>query len=510
MIKINLIKVFKFLSNSSVLFKIIIGVFILEALYFSLFAAYPQAFDENFHFGIIQIYSKHLSPFLTKQPPGGDLYGALTRDPSYLYQYLMSFPYRLFAHFFNSQTAQIIFLRILNLILFTVGLIVFNKILLKVGLSQKLANIAIFIFILIPIVPQVAGQVNYDNLIFLASAIVFYLTLKIIDQINSKHIDATSVLNLITISVFSSLVKFEFMPIVLAIAIYLAWLSYKNFNHSIKKILTEFSASFKSKGTIYKVIVLILLVLSLVMFVQRDGYNLVKYHTISPQCDLVLSQTDCSRYSVWYHDYISHQLVATNAVNVNSNPIVYLAQWIYWIWYRLFFSVSGPNTDFRNYPPLPLPSAGFIIISLLSIYAVFKLKSKIFKINSYINLFFVVISIYLITLIYEGYKTYQYTGVLELMNGRYLLPIILPIAAGSLIFLTRVLKYRPKIKITLAILVIVLFIQGGGVLTFISRSDNDWIWSNPTVNKINKTAKKISNHIVVQGNRYYNSNVWFF
>ena len=510
MVKKYLIKIVKFLSNSSVVFKIIIGVFVLEALYFAFFAAYPQAFDENFHFGIIQIYSTHWSPFLTSQPPGGNLYGALARDPSYLYQYLMSFPYRIFAHFFKDQITQIIFLRIINLFLFAWGLVIFNKILIKIGLSQKLANIALFIFILIPIVPQVAGQVSYDNLIFLSSAIVFYLTIKIIDQINNKHIDAIAILNLIIVSIFSSLVKFEFMPIFLGIALYLMWLAYKNFNHSVKKVLSTLISSFNSSRKLYKVLVIFLLLLSLVMFVQRDGYNLIRYHTIAPRCDLILSQYDCSQYSVWYHDYVSHQLVATNAVNVNSSPLIYLVQWIYWIWYRLFFSVSGPSTDFRNYPPLPLPSAGFIIVSLISLFAIFKLRARIFKINSYVNLFFITISVYLITLIYEGYKTYQYTGVLELMNGRYLLPVILPTAAISLVFLKIIFNNRPKIKMFLAILVIILFMQGGGVITFISRSDSNWIWSNPTAKKINKTAKKISSHIVVQGNRYYDSSVWFF
>ncbi len=510
MVKKHLIKILKFLSSSSVLFKIIIGLFIVEALYFSLFAAYPQAFDENFHFGLIQVYSTHWSPFLSKQPIGANLYGAVARDPSYLYQYIMSFPYRVFAHFFHSQIAQIIFLRIINLILFAVGLIIFNKILLKIGLSQKLSNIAIFIFILIPIIPQVAGQVNYDNLVFLSTAIVIYLALRIVDQIKNKHINAFGILNLITISIFSSLVKFEFMPIFLGIAIYLLWLGYKNFGHSFKKIITDFWSDFSKHKPVYRLTIILFLLLSLTMFIQRDGYNLIKYHTISPRCDLILSQNDCSQYSVWYHDYVSHQLVSTNEVNVNSSVVVYLAQWIYWIWYRLFFSVSGPNSDFRNYPPLPLPSAGFIIIVLLSLFAVFKLRSKIFKINSYVNLFFIIISIYLAVLIYEGYKTYQYTGVLELMNGRYLVPIILLAAGTSLILLTKVFKNYRKFKIFVAIVVIILFVQGGGVLTFISRNDSDWIWSNPTVKKINKTAKKISNHLVVEGSRYYTTNVWFF
>ena len=507
---IKIKRLIKFFSNPKTLFKIIIGFFIVEGLYFSLFAAYPQAFDENFHFGLIKIYSHHLSPFLTSQPAGGDLYGAVARDPSYFYQYLMSFPYRLFAHFFSSQIAQVIFLRVIDVLLFAGGLIIFKKIFKKIGLTQKISNIIILIFILIPIVPQVAGQVNYDNLVFLSTAWVLLLSVNLIDQIKSKKISATTILLLIGSSIFASIVKFEFMPIFLAIVLYTFWLGYRIFNKSIHKILSNFVLDFKKLKILNKSILILFVLLSLLLFFQRDGYNLIKYHTLSPKCDVVLNTSDCSAYSVWYHDYISHQLVATNAVNVNSNVVVYLAQWFYWIWYRLFFSVSGPTTSFRNYPPLPLPSAGFIIISLLTIFALIKLRTKIFKINNYFNLFYLVIVVYLLTLIYEGYKTYQYTGVLELMNGRYLLPILLLASAPATYMIGKTISTNHKVKMIVASIIVLLFLEGGGVITFITRNDSDWIWSNPTVNKINNAAKTISKHLVVEGNKYYTTNVWFF
>ncbi len=495
--------------NYHVAIKIILAIFILEGLYFTFFATFPQAFDENFHFGLIQIYSHHLSPFLTSQPNGGNPYGAVARDPSYLYHYLLSFPYRIFNLFNQNQTAQIIFLRLINLIIFVTGLLLFKKIMEKVGLSKKLIVVSLLLFILIPIVPQLAGQINYDNLVFLMTGLIVLWSLKLIDKIKQKNIDPVLVLAIISLSILTSLVKFEFMPIFLAITIYLLVIALKTFRNSIKLILLNLYHNFRKISLSKKIFLVSFLILSLIMFVQRDGYNLIKYHSINPKCDTVLNKIDCQSYSVWYHDYVSHQLVSTNTVSVNKNIFYYIGEWFYWIWYRLFFAVSGQNTNFSNYPPLPLPSAAFILISLISLYAFFRLRTKLFKISSYVNMLTLISVIYVLTLFYEGYKTYQYTGVLELMNGRYLVPILLLIITVSGMAISKILFQRKKLKIILASIVILLFLQGGGVITFITRSDSNWLWDNTEVHKINKAAKKISKHLIVEGSQYYISNVWF-
>ncbi len=495
--------------GSKLFLKIILIFFVIESLWIALSASYPQAFDENFHFGLIKIYSHYFSPFLTSQPPNGNAYGAVARDPSYLYHYLMSFPYRIFAYFVQNKIAQIIYLRIINIILFSTGLIFFYKIMRKVGLSPILINISLLLFTLIPIVPQLAGQINYDNLIFLETGLVCLLTLKAIDQITKKNIEPKTILAIIILSIFSSLTQIEFMPIFLAITIYLFYLALKSFNFKITQIFKSLTFNWHKLSFPIKLTLTIFLLISLTFFIQRDGYNLIKYHTLTPRCDTILSTKDCKAYSVFYHDYISHQLVVTHVVSTSHNLILYLSQWLYWIWYRLFFAVSGPKNHFKNYPPLPLPSAGFLIISVISFIAFIKLRKKLFLINNYINLMILIILIYLIALIYEGYRTYQYTGVLELMNGRYLIPILLLGASVAGFAISKLLNNKKKLKYILAIIIILLFLQGGGVLTFISRSDSNWLWNNRTIKKVNKTIKHATKPIIVQGNKHYKSNLWF-
>src|ERR1019366_5807076 len=134
------IRVYKTL-NSIHIFRIVLAFFAFESIWIAVSAAYPQAFDENFHLGLIQIYSHHWLPFLSGQPPHAYIYGVVARDPSYLYQYLMSFPYRFIALFTHRQIIQVILLRFINIGLFGIGLVLFRRILLRVGISRALANI---------------------------------------------------------------------------------------------------------------------------------------------------------------------------------------------------------------------------------------------------------------------------------------------------------------------------------------------------------------------------------
>ena len=112
--------------------------------------------------------------------------------------------------------------------------------------------------------------------------------------------------------------------------------------------------------------------------------------------------------------------------------------------------------------------------------------------------------------LYQGYRAYRYTDTLELMNGRYLLPILIFIGAiaGSAFSLS--LKSSVAKKLIVAVLVLIMFLEGGGLLTFIDRSDNTWYWDNGAVVKVNHAAKKLTSKLVVKGQETYTTKDWFF
>ncbi|MEI9914085.1 MAG: hypothetical protein WDN66_03845 [Candidatus Saccharibacteria bacterium] len=506
----NIAKKILEIINSRGFYRFVIIFFVFEAAWIALTAAYPQAFDEQFHFGLIQIYSHHLSPFLSKQPANANQYGAVARDPSYLYHYLMSFPYRLISLVVKRQTYQIISLRFIDIAMFTLGLALFRKILIKLKVSKGLANIAILIFALIPIAPQLAGQINYDDMLFPLVAFTCLLCFRLIDEIKRLKPKFSTISILLIVAILSSLVKYAFLPIFLAFVIFFVFYVFRHNRSNLPVIWHNFVSDFKRQSMVIKTVLIGLLIISAGMFIQRDVVNVIKYHSVDPDCSSILSVDSCKAYSAWFADYKRHNDVLSGKMLASHNIFFYGTEWIYWMWYRLFFAINGPTTGFTNYPPLPLPSGVALIVGLLGVVAVIRYWKEIFKSNAYAVLLLMACLFYAVALMIQGYSTYQYTAVLENMNGRYLLPILL--LAGAIFAKAFALAFRKhdRLKIIVACLVVLLFLEGGGILTFIARSDDSWYWQNTKAIKVNNVAQKIAKKVVVRGTKNYNTSIWFF
>ena len=505
-------RIYTFLSSAR-FFRTVIVFFVFESAWIALSAVYPQAFDESFHFGLIQTYSHHWLPFLSSQPPDSNAFGAVARDPSYLYHYLMSFPYRLVAHFVHGQNVQVIILRLIDTGLFATGLILFRKILLRVGLSRAMASLSILLFALIPIVPQLSSQINYDNLLFPLVACTILLAFNVMDQLRAHKPRVNYIVGLISLCFFTSIVKYAFLPIFLAVGVFLTVVLYKAYRHKISNFFADLLKDIKKTSVKSRIILATLLIVSFGMFAQRDLVNIYRYGTVAPSCSTVLSVDACKAYSPWYYDYTNHNLVVSQkAAGTASykNIVEYAIQWLYWMWYRLFFAVNGPASQFTNYPPLPLPYATAILVFLIGLAVCLKWWRRIFKNNLYLVLLFAVSAVYLAVLFAQGYSTYHYTDVLENMNGRYLLPVLLFLVAILARALSLALRYSVATKVVLAAAIVLLFLQGGGFLTFISRSDDSWDMNNSVVQKVNDTTRKITNPVLVNGRKEYNTSLWFF
>jgi hypothetical protein len=491
----------------------ILFFFVFESGWIALSAAYPQAFDEDFHFGLIQVYSHYWLPFLGSQPAHANAYGAVARDPSYLYHYLMSFPYRFIELFVHSQTGQVIVLRLLNIGLFSWALVLLRRILLRVGSSRPLANFALLLFVLIPIVPQLAAQINYDNLFIPLIAWVILLTFQVTDQISSHKPSIVSLAGLASLCLLTSLVKYAFLPIFLAVVIFLTVVVIRSYKKALGQFCEHLLKSWSRQTRIMQALAIGLLLLSSGMFIQRDGVNLLKYHSLAPNCAVVLNAKDCSAYSVWSSDFSRHLQLQTQLKAGSykyTNPLAFLGEWVYWMWYRLFFAVNGPISGFTNYPPLPLPAAAAIFVVAIGLFCIIKWWHKIFHHNTKLIFLATATVIYIVALILQGYSSYRYTGVLENMNGRYLLPVILLMAAIFGRAITLQFRKANVTKVLVSVAVLVLFLQGGGFITFITRSDDSWYFQNHAVKKANDEARKIINPVVLNGSKQYSTSFWFF
>ena len=471
--------------------------FVIEALWIAFSAIYPMAFDEDFHLGIIQIYASHLSPFLTEHPANADAYGAITRDPSYLYHYLMSFPYRALTHIFDSQTQQIIALRIMNVAMFAYALMIFRRLLLRMTQSRAFTHVAIAIFILIPIVPQLAAHINYDNLLMIGVAWSCLLATDIHRQFTARHIDIRSIGALVAICLLTSVVKYAFLPIFFGIFVFLAYDAVRT--GAWRLLWSGSRENIRHMAWVSRIGLLAVVLLGCVLFVQRFGINTVRYHNPIPDCDQVLSIDHCSAYGPWNRDH----LLAQSKGEVNANPAAYTLSWIKGLWWRLFFAINSPTRNYTNYPPLPFPAITALALpaSILVLMIIFWRR---FLTGQPLLLFAGIVTvIYCGTLWIQDYDMFTETGQPVAINGRYLLPVLLLIAAlGWRAWQLLAERWKaPLLKPVAATVVLLCFLQGGGVFTFIMRSDPSWYWPNQRIIQANTDAQRVLGPIIIEGSK---------
>ena len=192
----------------------VLALFAFQALWLVLSMIYPGVFDEGVHFETIKLYATQWSPFFDSQALANDYLGQIIGQTSFLFYWVFSFIYRLLEALGLSDIGIILMLRFINIGFFGYGLIIGRKLLREVNVSRAASSLALFVFVMIPIVPQLATQINYDNVLFLLVNISLLLAVRIIKIVHEKNkIPLRELLSWLTVGLTASIVKVAFLPI---------------------------------------------------------------------------------------------------------------------------------------------------------------------------------------------------------------------------------------------------------------------------------------------------------
>lgn len=449
-----------------------------------------MAFDEEYHLGLIKLYAGHPSPFWDGQPAGANSFGSVATDPSYFYHWVMSFPYRFATFFTDSATVQIIALRLLNIVLFIAAIPIWRRVMQKMGVTTPLVHAILALFVLIPIVPLLAGQINYDNLLFLLIAATCLLTFDIISRpTKNKTFPLAKLCWLAVLCLLAALTKYAFLPIFVVIVLAIGWrlrATYHSWSACYRACLRAIISSFMKSRYAFVGSLVVVLVCCL-LFIQRDIGNVVRYHTPAPSCDAVLSVEECSEYGPWIRDYD----LARNKQKTNYSPLAFSFDWVRGMWHRSIFTLAGPTVDYQTRGPLTAPAYTTIALGLLALIAVLWRGVRVFRNgNSALKVMTILSLVYVLALWLDGYEAYVRTGQAVAINGRYLLLVLLPIGAFLALCISDLLGKRPALKTLIISAALLGMLWGGGVLTFIIRSNDTWYWPNQTIIAVNRTVRE--------------------
>lgn len=486
--------------GSNCFFRLTLAWFGIQAGWLASSALYPMAFDEKFHFDLINLYAERWHPFWTATPAGSSVFGAVTRDPSYMYHYLLSFPFRLVELVIGSPTGQVIILRFVNIAMFVFGVWLFSKLLRRSGLSAAASNVVLAIFCALPICSLLASQVNYDNLIFLLTPACLLYLQKIITTLKAKGIlETKSVLKLALLAMFAALVKYAFLPVILAMGIGLMYYYVRFARHSWKMRFRQHRKDIAVISPRIRVFMLGLFIVLFGLCIERYGVNVVRYHTPTPECDQVLSVEDCLNFSPWRRNYYTRQSKLRGQLEkYNMNITSYAKdEWLDTSTFHLFFALDGPRAGYEVGNPIPILQNTALKLAciggVLFIVGFWRIRKRYS-----IGIFLFIAGVYVFVLFVQNYLEFKHLGYPFGIQGRYLVPF-LPIAGSAVIGgYNYALKRIPSVKPWLASAVILLFTtQGGGAATYIIRSNSAWDWPNKSVIRANDRARQIVKAITI-------------
>ncbi len=467
-----------YLLSSTKFFYATLLFFAIISAWVATASLYPMAFDENVHMGIIDIYARQLTPLLTQTKEMAQ-YGGVVGDPSYLFHYLMSFPYRFERDVLQlSETASIIGLRFLNIGMFVAGLAVFWKSLAYLNLSRFTRNLIIALVCLIPISPLIAGQVNYDNLLILGIATCFLFALRIINSIvRNKRIAVIDMSMLTSAILFTSATKYAFLPIALAIVATLfgTFILSKQKSKITKSLVDDFK---KISNPLRLLLMLILVICVLLNYRYVD--NVTNHQSVAPKCDTFFSQQECRSFGPYGRTYDYRQNVADNFEP--KSIVAFTAEdWVPGMTLRLFFAVAGPTNDYDTRQPVVLTQVIYIIgisVGIATFIIMFGLR-KLWR-DPRVWLIISMIVIYCMALIGQVYSGYTTTGIPAALNGRYLIPLAPIIGAVAILGISGVKKGKKAavgLGIAAALLLLLILVQGGGIVTYVVQGQSEWFWS---------------------------------
>lgn len=463
----------------------IVTLFVFESLWIAFSFHYPLVYDEAFHLPVIKIFSHQWLPLLFNQPHSADQYGNLMYDGGPLYHYIMSFPFRIIVLFTNNFAIQVIMMRVLNVLMAAAGLLLFNRLFRKIGIKQIFINISLLIFILIPLVPFVAATINYDNMLFPLTAWYLILCIRLL---KSTVVDWREVVSVVIVGCLTTLVKEAFLPIFAASIIYLIVAVFRKHG---RRYLNIFFASIKKTQKPHLVVYLVLFITFVGLFSVRYIQPIVLYHTPTPDCAQTTSSSRCLDYS--------SSIIAEKFKTRDQRSIEELPDYAT-MWFSSNLNSTGRvvavGPGWGDYqPPLPVINILLFISIVLGIGILLYTWRTLEKGPAWYFLTTMTVTLVVVTFIFN-YSLYLKLHYPFAIQPRYLLNFTPIIIVMVVVACNDILKKYKITKLSVLIVVLLLFTQGGGTISYILRSKDFWYWGNAEVIKANHFAKKILAPIV--------------
>lgn len=445
--EISLVQRLANFGSSPLARRLVLVLFIVQAVVLTFVTHIGTPPDEQNHIKFIEYYANHsASPIFEKQTPTFNL-GDKTREVDYLYHYTMSLLYRVLP---VSAHAKYVVIRLLTVVLALLAFLVLANVFRRLGFSPAVTTVALLVITNLPMVLMMSSAVNNDVMVWLGAALGLLLMLRLWDRPNARD-----VLWLLVLAVAGGLFKRTLLPLGLVFGIFALVIVWRHF-----PVLFKQFRRFDWKLAVAA----LLLLISVGLFAERVGGNIVQYRTPTPSCDRVQGPDACS---VFWGDIRAAGLVHKTP----ERPVPLYVFPFRWLWSSVA-NVVDIQTQAWRHEVKPVrwltPVLGVLLVSGVAygLYYDRKRRSGTPDKQARQRVFVMLIALYFMVVHmlvnYGDYRQVKFFGIA--LNGRYILPSLLPLIGFACFYWSRWLSARPRWRATLAVLVVLSTILGSGLL----------------------------------------------
>jgi hypothetical protein len=204
-----------------------------------------------------------------------------------------------------------------------------------------------------------------------------------------------------------------------------------------------------------------------------------------------MSIQQCAGYAPWQRNYAA----SLHKISVDTNPLRFALGWAYRMSVGLFYTSSGGarNAYYVSVNPLPTIFIGAGLLFALGVVLTILYRRVIFDRYHGLKFLLFVIVVYVISLWLRNYHDFINLGQKVAINGRYLLPVALPvIIIIGLAYQQWMSRWPNYWQLAALVLTLLIFSQGGGALTYIVDSNPAWYWQTSSLPmRLNRAAQRI-------------------
>ena len=391
--------------SSSVLIILLVGFMAFAGLFaFKLQSGIIP--DEPQHFALSQIFASTWG--IPADFPATYAFSSVG-DKAFLY-YWINGRFLNILHLFDptsSDRKELVLLRLLSIV-YALGSVFFSYLIAREIIDNKWGGVLVVFFLVTTLMFDfISGGVTYDNLTNLCASGGIYYLLRVF---KGEDFYKNSLGSLIWIC-FGALVKVTILP--LAAVMGLSWIGYFIKNRTEINFRLHFGTA-----VIFGLSIFALLVAG---NISLYGTNILRYHSITPTCDQVLTKEQCAQNLV----YVRNQHLSNSNINITEilagkypDPILYFYN--YWIISMLnkIFGILGHKNFF-----LPSPIITFyLLLIIFSLFTIIRYwKSPTYATGS----LYIIFIFYTLVLLATNYRAEMSYGFNHLgVQGRYIFPVI--------------------------------------------------------------------------------------